>query len=314
MCFFARSFFVSNGLAVNGWLCSWRGCSLFCTRDTAKASRTVSASMQEGEQPWLLKSTLADAKYRTALDRWRRCHAEGAVIARELRAVESSHVAVRRGEALRRVLSQYHVQSLHIAFRSWLTACMSLSFQSALRRERAIAKEAEAQLALAQEEHRAAREEMSHWKQREEEDRLAIVAALEETQQHPHPPPDTEVGHHHQRPTQQQHHHQHHPQQLELAQTPRVAPQAALLPPTSSQPDAFALTSEQPQVSQQLPPPPAVQLPYSPATSCAGAKAFAAAAGSATPRPSCIAPPPRLGARAGSLLAAWRREAEAAGC
>ena len=137
-----------------------------------------------GEPPPLLQATLSEAKYRTVLDRWRRCHAEGTVITNELTATEQTFALERRVAAMRQLLRHIRARALAASFQKWMTASIALSFLSAVRHERAAAKEAEAQLQLVHEEQRAAHEEMSRWRQREEDDRLVLLAALEQRLRH----------------------------------------------------------------------------------------------------------------------------------
>ena len=65
------------------------------------------------EPPILLQSTVSDAIYRAALSEWRRTHAEGAIVAAELRLVEQHE----RIASLRRVLRMRKASDLHAAVR-----------------------------------------------------------------------------------------------------------------------------------------------------------------------------------------------------
>ena len=88
---------------------------------SAKRSRRRSRAMSSAE---LLPSTAAassttvsidETLYRTVLARWKRCHAEGALLAAELRRVEAN----RRAETLFRLLTIQQSNALQACMRRW---------------------------------------------------------------------------------------------------------------------------------------------------------------------------------------------------
>ena len=222
----------------------------------------------------LLRSDLAEAKYRAVLLHWRRSHTESALLAQELRGMEASY----RTRAINRCLRLASARCLSEAWRQWSGATTAIAAAAAVRKERAAVKEAEAQLALAQEASMAAHTKIWQLEQREEDD-LELYAALDagDTQ------PSAQQG------------------------PPPAAPLSSL----------SSLSSRQARAAQPQPPPPpplAPSLrpihetePFTPAhAGTAVAKVSAAYDG--------LGPPPQLGSLAGKLLAAWRRESDAAGC
>ena len=161
--------------------------------------------------------------YRAVLERWRRCHREGGLVVTELRSAEVALSEARKKEGatlLHHLLCSRDAVSMQASFHRWFAACARLDHlhsaqraSSKLRSERAALKEAEVQLALANDAEQALRmqwereraqweRERAEWSQErarheqeraswhaQEEHELALVASM--TTQQPTPHTDT---------------------------------------------------------------------------------------------------------------------------
>ena len=104
--------------------------------------------------------------YRAVLERWRRCHREGGLVVTELRSAEVALSEARKKEGatlLHHLLCSRDAVSMQASFHRWFAACARLDHlhsaqraSSKLRSERAALKEAEVQLALANDARAAA--------------------------------------------------------------------------------------------------------------------------------------------------------------
>ena len=134
--------------------------------------------MQASAAPVLTQAGLDAACYRTVLERWKRCHAENAALAAELRADDARS----RARLLLRLLWRRHDASLQMALRTWVLHATRIAAAHALRCEAGARKELEAQLELAREGERAMRvwwESEQQRKQEQEQEELALVAQLQ---------------------------------------------------------------------------------------------------------------------------------------
>ena len=110
---------------------------------------------------------LQDVLYRTVLERWRRCHCEGGLVAAELRSAEVALVRARKKEAamlLHHLLCSHDTGYVQAVFHRWLVACAHLDetrsaqgTSAQLHSERGALQEPEVQLALAHEAEQALR-------------------------------------------------------------------------------------------------------------------------------------------------------------
>ena len=137
------------------------------------------------------------ALYYAVLDYWRRTHAELVLVSAELRAADADALLKTRRALLGRVLSLQRELTLLRTLRGWSRAVMQLGLlhmasrnASALRQERAIVKELEAQLTVTQEAEARHRKELAaeqerwaaerrEWEQQQREQERVVTAILE---------------------------------------------------------------------------------------------------------------------------------------
>ena len=164
----------------------------------------VDASAASAAPPPISKD---EVLYRAVLDRWRRCHLEGGIVASALREAEAQ-LALRRHQAatgaLGRILAARRARALQAALHAWALGCalaaevlIAQRGAAQLRESRAALKEVEAQLISAHEAERVVRaqwaEDRQSW-QKQQLDELALVASLRDgpagdTSTAPPPPP-----------------------------------------------------------------------------------------------------------------------------
>ena len=122
------------------------------------------------------------ALYREVLARWRRCDAEGALVAAELRRAERGDGAP--AAALARLLRARCGLALQATLRRWALHASQLAGMAALRYEAGACKEVQLALEAAREELRTVRDqwhgEREQWRQREQAE-LALLQAAQDS-------------------------------------------------------------------------------------------------------------------------------------